>query len=151
MSRLLIVHHSPSPAVQSILEAVLAGASDATIEGVEVVVRPALAATVDDVLAADGYLLGTTANIGYISGALKHFFDTTYNIVREPTARRPFSYWIHGGYDTIGAERAMQAITTGLGWKLAADPLVFTGKVTPTHVDEATELGGTLAALLTAD
>lgn len=150
MAQLLVVHHSPSVSVQSIAAAVLAGAGDDAIEGVEIVVRPALEATVDDVLAADGYLLGTTANIGYISGALKHFFDITYNAVREPTAKRPFSYWIHGGYDTVGAERALQAITTGLGWKLAADPLVFTGEVTAAHLERATELGGTLAALLMA-
>lgn len=148
MARLLVVHHSPTSHVRALAEAVLAGAGDEAIDGVEVVVRPALEATVDDVLAADGYLLGTTANFGYISVALKHFFDTTYDDVREPTAKRPFSYWIHGRYDTTGAERAMESITTGLGWTLSADPLVFTGDVTQDHLDRATELGGTLAALL---
>lgn len=148
MTRLLVVHHSPTPNVESITAAVLAGCRDEAIEGVEIVVRPALEADIADVLAADGYLLGTTANFGYISGALKHFFDTTYNAVREPTAKRPFSYWIHGGYDTTGAERAMEAITTGLGWTLRAEPLVFTGEVTPSHLERATELGGTMAALL---
>ena len=39
MSRLLVVHHSPSPVVRSLTEAVLAGANDDEIEGVEVVVR----------------------------------------------------------------------------------------------------------------
>lgn len=109
---------------------------------------PALEATVDDVLAADGYLLGTTANFGYISGALKHFFDSTYDDVREPTAKRPFSYWIHGGYDTTGAERAMESITAGLGWTLSAEPLVFTGEIGQDRLEAATELGGTMAALL---
>jgi multimeric flavodoxin WrbA len=148
MARLLIVHHSPTAHVQALTEAVLAGARDDAIEDVEVVVKQALEATTDDVLAADGYLLGTTANFGYISGALKHFFDTTYDNVREPTAKRPFSYWIHGGYDTTGAERAMEAITTGLGWTLVAPPLVFTGEVTDDRLEAATELGGTVAALL---
>jgi hypothetical protein len=37
------------------------------IEGVEVVIRPALTAAAADVLEADGYLLGTSANIGYMS------------------------------------------------------------------------------------
>ena len=149
MARLLVVHHSPTSRVEALLDAVLTGANDESIEGVEVVVRPALEATVEDVLSADGYLLGTTANFGYISGALKHFFDSTYDDVREPTARRPFSYWIHGGYDTTGAERAMTSITTGYGWTLAAEPLIFTGDVTDAHLEQATELGGTMAALLT--
>ena len=91
-------------------------------------------------------MLGTTANFGYISGALKHFFDTTYDAVREPTAGRPFSYWIHGGYDTTGAERAMSQITTGLGWSLVFDPLVLTGEVTDDDLETATELAATVAA-----
>src|SRR6478735_3499266 len=78
MTTLLVVHHSPTRSLQALTEAVLAGAHDDAIEGVEVVARPALEATADDVLAADGYLLGTSANFGYMSGALKHFFDSTF-------------------------------------------------------------------------
>ncbi|MFC5337702.1 flavodoxin family protein [Leucobacter denitrificans] len=148
MTRLLVVHHSPTPAVQSIADAVLAGTNHEAIEGVEIVERQALEATVDDVLSADGYLLGTTANFGYISGALKHFFDTTFNATHEVTAKRPFSYWIHGGYDTTGAENAIKSITTGYGWSLVADPLVFTGEVDDAHLERATELGASVAALL---
>ena len=70
--RLLIIHHTPSPHCQAMFEAVVAGATDPEIEGVEVVRRAALSVTVSDVLEADGYLLGTPANLGYISGALKH-------------------------------------------------------------------------------
>ena len=78
MPRLLVVHHSPTPTVQRLTDAVLAGTRDDAIDGVEVVVRAALEAHADDVLAADGFLLGTTANFGYMSGALKHFFDTIF-------------------------------------------------------------------------
>jgi hypothetical protein len=71
---LLVVHHTPSPATRELLEAVLSGGNDPEIEGVDVVVRPALAAVVPDMLNADGYLFGTTANLGYMSGALKQLF-----------------------------------------------------------------------------
>ena len=150
MTRLLVVHHSPSPSVERIAAAVLRGANHEDIEGVEVVERAALEATAEDVLAADGYILGTTANFGYISGALKHFFDTTYYAVREETAKRPFSYWIHGGYDTTGAERAMTSITAGYGWSPAAEPLVCTGEVSPEHLEQAFELGAAVSATLAA-
>ena len=69
----LVIHHTPSPATRELLEAVFAGANHPEIDGVDVVLRPALAATVRDVLDADGYLFGTTANLGYMSGALKHY------------------------------------------------------------------------------
>ena len=72
---LLIVHHTPSPHTQEMFEAVLAGATDPDIEGVEVVRRPALTVSPTEMLQADGYLLGTPANLGYMSGALKHAFD----------------------------------------------------------------------------
>src|SRR5688500_18783158 len=78
MARPLIVHHTPSPATPASPAAERARATDPQTTGVEVVVRPALAATVVDVRQADGYLLGTPANLGYISGALKHFFDHVY-------------------------------------------------------------------------
>ena len=146
MVSILLVHHSPSQATSEIAEAALTGLRMPELGAIEVTVRPALQATAADVLAADAYVLGTTANFGYISGALKHFFDTTYDEVREPTAGRPFSYWIHGGYDTTGAETAMKQITTGLGWKLAFDPLVVTGEVTDEHLEMATELAATVAA-----
>ena len=66
---LLVVHHTPSPTTGELLEAVLAGTHDPDIEGVDIEVRPALAATVLDMLNADGYLFGTTTNLGYMSGA----------------------------------------------------------------------------------
>ena len=70
---LLVVHHTPSPTTRELPEAVLAGANDPEIEGVDVVSRPALAATLPDMLDADGYLFGTTANFGYMSAALKQY------------------------------------------------------------------------------
>ena len=79
MARLLVIHHTPSPDTHAMLHSVCDGATAAADElggDLEVVLRPALAAVVPDVLDADGYLLGTPANFGYMSGALKHFFDT---------------------------------------------------------------------------
>ncbi|MCA0448569.1 MAG: flavodoxin, partial [Proteobacteria bacterium] len=97
--------------MQQMLEAVLAGARDPELDPVEVTVRPALAATASDVLAAQGFLLGTPANIGYMSGALKHFFDQIYYPTLLAAQGAPFGLWVHGGSDTTGAVRAVEAIT----------------------------------------
>ncbi|WIY03551.1 NAD(P)H-dependent oxidoreductase [Amycolatopsis mongoliensis] len=148
MPRLLIVHHTPSPSTQALFEAVLAGATHPDIEGVEVVRRAALAATVPDVLGADGYLLGTPANLGSMSGALKHFFDTVYYPCLDATRGRPFGYWIHGTSDTAGTERQLLSITTGLAWEKAADAVISTGEPDKKTLEACTELGGTLAATL---
>jgi multimeric flavodoxin WrbA len=148
MGRLLVVHHTPSPAMQEMLEAVLTGARDDAIEGVEVVVRPALAATVVDALEADGYLLGTPANIGYISGALKHFFDTIYYPCLDATKGRPYAAYLHGNLGTEGAERAIHGITTGLGWRGVGPLVAVTGSPTREDREALVELGGTVAATL---
>ncbi len=149
MGRLLVVHHTPSPAMQEMLEAVLDGARNDEVEGVEVLVAPALAAGAADVLAADGYLLGTPANIGYMSGALKHFFDGIYYPCLEATRRRPYGLYVHGASDTTGAVRAVEAITTGLAWRQARPPVLVTGRPAPTDLESCWELGAILAAELT--
>jgi multimeric flavodoxin WrbA len=150
MPRLLVVHHTPSPALQAMLEAVIAGARDPELEGIEVVIRPALAAGVPDVLAADGFVLGTPANIGYMSGALKHFFDQVYYPCLLAKAGAPYGLYVHGGSDTAGAVRAVQSITTGLGWQEVSKPVAVTGQVSRETERECYELGATMAANLTA-
>lgn len=148
MARLLVVHHTPSPATQELLEAALAGARDDAIEGVEVVVRPALVAADVDALEADGYLLGTTANIGYISGALKHFFDRIYYPCLDATRGRPFAAYVHGNLDTAGAVRAIETITTGLQWQPVAPVLTVTGAPDRAAREAVRELAATLAVSL---
>ncbi|BBZ07297.1 flavodoxin [Mycolicibacterium doricum] len=148
MSTLLIVHHTPSPATRELLESVLAGARDPDINGVDVEVRPALAATLPDMLAADGYLFGTTANFGYMSGALKHFFDTVYYPSLDHVAGRPYGLWVHGNNDTVGAVNAVEKLATGLGLEKAADVLDVAGAADAAVRERAYELGGTLAATL---
>lgn len=146
VSTLLIVHHTPSPNLESMFDSVVSGATTDEIEGVEVVRRPALGATVSDVLAADGYLLGTTANLGYMSGALKHFFDQVYYPCRDATQGRPFGYYVHGGDDVTGTVRGIDSITTGLGWVQAAAPVTVTGTPGKDDLESCWELGATLAA-----
>ncbi|GAA2338848.1 flavodoxin family protein [Saccharopolyspora halophila] len=146
MTKLLIVHHTPSPGMQAMFEQVVSGASTDEIEGVEVVRRAALNATASDVLEADGYLLGTPANLGYISGALKHFFDTVYYPCLDSTTGRPFGAFVHGNEGVEGALRAISTITTGLSWKQAAEPVAVLGAPERADLEKCWELGATVAA-----
>ncbi len=148
MPRLLIVHHTPSPHCQEMFEAVLAGATDPEIEGVEVVRRPALTVSAVEMLEADGYVLGTPANLGYMSGALKHAFDQSYYQLLDTTGGRPFGLYLHGNQGTEGAERGIDGITTGLGWVKAVDTVVVSGKPSKADVEACWNLGATVAAQL---
>ena len=163
MARLLVVHHSPTPTVQRLTDAVLAGTSDDEIEGVEVVVTPALDAHADDVLAADGVLLGTTANFGYMSGALKHFFDTIFleaggALGDDGSAaasvgglgKKPWGLFVHGRYDTAPA-RSAPSRRSSVRCRGAGRHPCWTGapgELTDQQLGAAYELGATLAALL---
>ena len=146
--RLLVVHHTPSPAMRAMLEAAVAGAGDPALSEVSVVVTPALAATVPDVLAADGFLLGTPANIGYMSGALKHFFDQVYYPCLDAKAGAPYGLYVHGASDTTGAVRAVTSIASGLGWAEVVNPVVAIGPVGKDVERRCYELGATVAANL---
>ena len=159
MARLLVVHHSPTRSMQALTDAVLSGTADPEIDGVDVVVCPALEGTADDVLAADGYLLLTPANFGYMSGALKHFFDSTFLAIggalddkggagdsAGATSKRPFGLFVHGRYDTTGAVRSVLSIVQALGWRQVHDVLAVMGDVDPEHLDAGYELGATVAA-----
>src|SRR3954447_24600569 len=144
MARLLVVHHTPSPAMQELLESALAGTRDPALAdvggGVDVQVRPALTAGPVDALEADGYLLGTPANIGYMSGALKHFFDTVYYPCLEATRGRPFAAYVHGNLDSTGAVRAIETVTTGLAWQQVAPVLTVSGAPSGDDLDAVTDL-----------
>src|ERR1700674_5890547 len=151
MARLLVVHHTPSPATHAMLLEAIAGANDPAIGGVDVVLRPALTATAVDVLEADGYLLGTPVNLGYISGALKHFFDQIYYPCLDATRARPYGLYVHGNNDTTGAIRAVETITTGLQWRRAQEPVTVLGEPSREALEACWELGASLAAMLALD
>jgi multimeric flavodoxin WrbA len=148
MPTLLIVHHTPSPATAELFEAVLRGASDPELAGVDVVRRAALGATASDVLACDGLILGTPANIGYMSGALKHFFDQVYYPVLDDTKGLPYGLYVHGNLGTEGAMKAVESIAEGLSWRRVAAPVEVTGGPDKAALDACWELGATVAATL---
>jgi NAD(P)H-dependent FMN reductase len=151
MPMLLIVHHTPSPALQAMFEAVASGARTDEVEGVEVLVRPALTTAVSEALTADGYLLGTPANIGYMSGALKYFFDTVYYPCLEATVRRPYGLYVHGASDTGGAVRAVESITAGLQWQQVRPAVTVTGPPAKADLESCWELGALLAAAVAGE
>lgn len=146
MPRLVIVAHSRSGGARAMLDAVLEGVALAEAKDLEVVVRPALEARAADVLPASAVILGTPENFGYMSGALKHFFDESYHDMLDRTRGRPYALFVKAGHDGSGAVREVRRIVTGLAWREVAEPVVAVGELTEEHLDACRELGGTIAA-----
>jgi len=141
MPTLLVVQHTPSIAVQEMLEATLRGAKNPELGSLDVEIRAALSSGPADVLAADAVILGTPANIGYMSGALKHFLDQVYYPCMEVTHGLPYGVFVHGNNDTTGALRAIHSIVGGMKWKQAAPDVSVLGPPTRDDLNSCEELG----------
>ncbi|MEM7563692.1 MAG: NAD(P)H-dependent oxidoreductase [Pseudomonadota bacterium] len=148
VKHLLVVAHQPSPNTQRLVEATLRGARHVDIEGVETKHVPPLQATPEDVLWADAIILGTTENFGYMSGALKDFFDRIFYPCLEQTEAMPFAAYIRAGLDGTGTRIAIDKITTGLKWKPVQESIVLHGQWQDQFEQECEELGMLMAASL---
>ena len=150
MKNLLIVAHIPSDNTRALRDAVLRGASHDDIDGVSVRALTPFEAGPDDVRAADAIVLGTTENLGYMSGALKDFFDRTYYPVLEEKQGLPYALYIRAGHDGTGTRRGVETIITGLRWKEVQPPLICKGDYSPEFVAQCEGLGLAMAAGLEA-
>ena len=143
--QLLIIAHAPSENTRRLRDAALKGASHPDLEQVNCVVKPPLEAGPEDVLACDAILLGTTENLGYMSGALKDFFDRSYYPVLEKKQGLPCMLYIRAGHDGTGTQRAVETIVTGLRWRWVQAPLILRGQWQPEFADQVEELSMTMA------
>ena len=133
-----------------LMEAVVCGATNLDIAGVDVIAKSPFDTDAGDVMAAHGIILGTTENLGYMSGALKDFFDRCYYPLLDNTQGLPYALYIRAGLDGTGATRGVESITTGLKWKIVQEPLLCHGKYKPCFLDNCRELGSVMAAGLEA-
>jgi multimeric flavodoxin WrbA len=143
MAKILIVYHSQTGNTKKMADAVAQGARG--IEGVEVVLKKAADATLEDLLTADGFVLGTPENFGYMSGMVKDFFDRTYYGAQEKAFRKPFVVFISAGNDGTGALRAIERIALGYKFKTVFKPVIATGEITEEIIRQCHELGATIA------
>lgn len=148
--QLLVVAHAPSPNTGRLRDAVMDGARDPDISGVDVRWVAPLEAGPDDVLAADAVILGTTENLGYMSGALKDFFDRSYYPCLDRTEGLPYAAYIRGRHDGTGTRRAIESITSGLRWRAVQEPLMLIGDWDEAFTAQCRELGMAMAAGLEA-
>ncbi|HEY5173541.1 MAG TPA: flavodoxin domain-containing protein [Acidimicrobiia bacterium] len=147
---LLVVYHSRSGGTQALADAAIAGAASDEIDMVEVRVKRAFDATIDDVRWCDGLVLGTPENFGYMSGALKDFFERIYYTLLDETRGLPYALFVKGGHDGEGAVRSVERIVTGLGWRSVLAPVLVVGELDDAALERCHELGITFAAGLEA-
>lgn len=147
---LLLVAHTPSPNLKTLGDAVMRGAQHPDIEGVQTRLIAPLDATADDVLSADTIILLTPENLGYMSGAMKDFFDRIYTPCLEQKQGLPCAIIIRAGHDGTGTKRALESILTGLKWRIVQEVLTCRGDFQEEFTAQCEELGACIAASLDA-
>jgi multimeric flavodoxin WrbA len=150
MKRLLIVAHAPSPNTRRLLDAVVEGARHPDISGVAVEARGPFDTGPEQVRNAQAVILGTTENLGYMSGALKDFFDRVYYPCLEQTEGLPYALYVRAGHDGTGTRRGVETIVTGLRWRAVQAPLICRGAFQEAFVQQCRELGTLMASGLEA-
>ncbi len=148
--RLLLVMHAPSPNTARLRDAIVRGAGHPDISGVATLALSPFDTKPQDVLAADAIILGTPENLGYMSGALKDFFDRCYYPLLEEKQGMPVGLIIRAGLDGTGTRRAIESIVTGLRWAWVQEPVVCKGPWQDAFETQAETLGMSIAAGLEA-
>lgn len=145
MKRLLLVYHSQSGRTARLAAAVAEGVQLLADE-VELRVLQAPDAGIDDLLWAEGLLLGTPENFGYLSGLMKDFLDRTYYPAEGKTIGLPWALFVSAGNDGSGAVTALERIALGYQWKKAAEAVIVKGEPDAASFSRCSDLGQTLAA-----
>ena len=144
MKTLLIVYHTGGVKTAKLAEAVERGARSE--EGVRVVVKRCADAGPEDVLGADGLILGTPENFGYMSGMMKDFLERIFYACEGKVEGRPWALFVGAGQDGTGAVTSVERIVTGLRLKKIGEPIVVVKELKPEEIAACEELGAAMAA-----
>ncbi|MBK88192.1 MAG: flavodoxin [Gammaproteobacteria bacterium] len=146
LKRLVIIYHSKTGNTRAMIDAVIDGAKDPQLNDVDVHVLTAAEAQPEDLLSADGLILGTPENFGYMSGALKDFFDRSFYEVEGRLPPLPYATVINAGNDGSGAIRSIERIANGYPLVQVQEAIIGHGPPDQETLDRCKELGGALAA-----
>jgi multimeric flavodoxin WrbA len=148
MKTLLVVFHSPSDNTLKMLKAIGQAARQYETDDLNIIIKTPFEAKADDVINCDAILLGTTENLGYMSGALKDFFDRIYYPCLEIKQGLPVAVIIRAGHDGTGTRRAIETILTGLRWRWVQEPLICKGPWQDSFLEQCAELSEGMAVAL---
>ena len=144
MKRLSMVHHSIGGKTKEMANSLtdMLSKEDQLIEFRSF---SAFEAKASDILQSDGIIFGTPVNFGYMSGALKDFFDRNYYELEGKVEAVPYAIFVSASTDGAGAVESIRRICRGLNLKEVQEPLVLTKKLSQSDQHRLREFGMTMA------
>jgi len=129
-------------------DAVLSGARSPDLDQEKISIRflQAKCANADDLRWCNGLILGTPENFGYMSGALKDFFDRTFYSVEGQIQGLPWCLFVKAGNDGSGAVSSIERIVKGYAFRQVCEPVIVKGEVKDTDLQRCKDLGMAFAA-----
>jgi flavorubredoxin len=141
MAKVLVVYHTQSGNTEKLALAVKEGLESC---GIDVILKKASEASLEDLLSCDGYCFGTPDYFSYMAGALKDFFDRTCYPSEGKITNRPYVCFVsHGGGGK--AVSSLEKIAERFKIKKITEPLLAEGKPKKADLEKARELGKKLA------
>ena len=143
MKSLLIVYHSQSGTCAKLARAASRGAQQES--DIDVRVKRAWDASVQDLSQVGGLMLVMAENSGALCGAMKDFLDRTFYPAIERQMILPYVLIVSAGNDGRGARSQAERILSGIPFVSAAQPLLVRGEFDAMHEQASHELGQAFA------
>jgi flavorubredoxin len=141
MPKALVIYHTQTGNTEKLALAVKEGMESS---GIEVILKKASEASLEDLLVSSGYCFGTPDYFSYMAGALKDFFDRTYYPSESKITNRPYVCFVsHGGDGKAVA--SLEKMAERFKLKKITEPLLVEGRPKKEDLEKAKELGKKLA------
>ena len=145
MADILIIFHSQTGNTEKMAKAVARGVDD--VANARAVLKRAANAVAQDLRDCSAFVICSPEYFGYMAGALKDFFDRTYEELRDDATvyRKPFCIVVSAGNDGSFALSHIERICRGYRFKMVQKPIVCKGRTTEEVLAKCFELGSTIA------
>ena len=148
MKTLLLVTHAPSPNTQLLVTMMQQAVADLKLSDIKLEILSCFDTNAEQVNNCDAIVLFTPENLGYMSGAMKDFFDRIYYPCLEQKQGLPLALIVRAGHDGTGTVKSITTICTGLKWHWVQPPLVCKGQWQEDFIIQCQELVSTVAVSL---
>ncbi len=145
MAKILVVYHSGTGNTEAMAEAVAEGVKG--VAGIEIFLRKAKEASVNDLLVADAIAFGSPTHFLDMADVLKALFDQA-QLLRNELAGKLFVAFTSGGGSEAKSLQSIENMGVSCGLQIACPGIAVRGMPTESQKASCRNLGATLSRLI---